>query len=68
MKQVQQDPAIYQTSYCNRGHNLKTGRPIQHECRIIPPSALKLERAGHVEQAIAIMRATPGVIVGRRNL
>jgi hypothetical protein len=57
---------VYLTSYCNRGHNTKTGRPIQHECRIIPPAALRAERDGDVDKAINIIRNAPArVVVGR---
>lgn len=35
---------IYCTSFCNSGHDLKTGRPIEHECYIIPPKLLRAER------------------------
>ena len=34
---------IYCTSFCNMGHNIRTGRPIAHECYIIPPKLLKAE-------------------------
>lgn len=34
---------FYVTTFCNFAHNLKTGRPIKHECFIIPPKLLKIE-------------------------
>jgi hypothetical protein len=34
---------FYVTTFCNFAHDLKTGRPISHECYIIPPKLLKLE-------------------------
>lgn len=37
---------VYCTSFCNFGHSTKTGRPIGHECYIIPPSMLKIEMEG----------------------
>lgn len=46
---------IYCTSYCNSGHDLETGKPIDHECRVIPPKALMLERQGKYEEAIEVM-------------
>lgn len=48
-------PRIYCTSYCNRGHYMKSGKPVGHECRVIPPEALKAEREGNYERAIAIL-------------
>ncbi len=44
-------PEIYCTSYCNHGHFVKTGRPVGHECRVIPPKALEAERSGDFELA-----------------
>jgi hypothetical protein len=35
--------SVYCTSFCNQGHSLKTGRPIGHECYIIPPRLLRME-------------------------
>ncbi len=49
----------YCTTYCNRAHRMSDGKPIAHECRIIPPKALAAERQGDYEAAIEIMRATP---------
>jgi len=34
----------YVTSFCNFPHVLKTGRPIDHECYILPPAMLEAER------------------------
>jgi hypothetical protein len=47
--------AVYATSFCNFGHDLRTGRPIGHECEILPPAALRAEREGDVPRAIEIM-------------
>ena len=46
---------VYCSTYCNQGHDLKTGRPVNHECRVIPPKALQAERDGDFETAIALM-------------
>lgn len=35
---------FYCTTFCNFAHYLDTGRPIAHECYVIPPAALKIER------------------------
>ena len=53
----QDEPEIYTTSYCNQGHRMKNGRPVGHECRVIPPAALRAERAGDYERAIEIMES-----------
>jgi hypothetical protein len=37
---------IYCTSFCNFGHYTDTGRPIGHECYVIPPKLLELEMMG----------------------
>lgn len=57
MPRRQKERLIYCTSYCNFGHDLRTGRPIGHECHIIPPSALQAERDGDYAKAIEIMEA-----------
>lgn len=57
---------IYCSSYCNFGHYLDTGRPIDHECIVIPPEALALERDGDVEGAIQILaHASRKTVIGR---
>jgi len=40
------DEQIYCTSYCNQGHRLSDGMPVNHMCHILPPKALKLEQEG----------------------
>lgn len=61
---------IYCTSFCNFGHYLNTGRPIDHECYIIPPRLLRAERDLPFEEAIEVWRpwyARKGpTVVGRR--
>ena len=47
---------FYVSTFCNFAHNKKTGRPIGHECVIIPPAALKAEMAGDYDKANAIMQ------------
>lgn len=37
---------IYTSSFCNFGHDLSDGAPIDHECYVIPPAALEAERGG----------------------
>lgn len=49
----------YCTTYCNKGHRLSDGKPVDHECRIIPPSALEAEMRGHYLAAIEIIQSTP---------
>lgn len=46
---------IYCTSYCNQGHKVRTGYPVGHECRVIPPKALQAEMAGDFQTAIKIL-------------
>lgn len=52
---------FYVSTYCNFAHSMKSGKPIKHECRHIPPAALRLEREGLFTEASAIMqgKATP---------
>ena len=37
-------PTSYLTTFCNRRHRLEDGKPIKHECYVIPPKLLNLER------------------------
>lgn len=55
---------IYTTSFCNRGHRMRDGYPIDHQCQILNPAALKLEQEGDCPGAIALgMRALPERVV-----
>lgn len=51
-------PEFYVSTYCNFAHNMRTGRPIGHECRHIPLAALRLEREGFTGEAIEIIAAS----------
>lgn len=59
---------IYCTSFCNFGHVVETGRPVGHECYILPPAMLKAEMEDNYELALEILtRKGKGPIVrGRR--
>ena len=46
---------IYLSSYCNHGHDLATGKPVNHECVILPVDALLAERDGDFETANEII-------------
>jgi hypothetical protein len=61
-------PRVYCTTYCNFGHNVTTGRPIGHQCRIIPPKALLAEMSGDYAAAVEILRSTPAVIAAGRKV
>jgi hypothetical protein len=45
----------YFTSYCNHAHRLKDGKPINHECRILPRAALIAERIGDTPRATELI-------------
>ena len=46
---------IYCTSFCNHGHRLEDGKPVDHECYVLPTEALIAERQGLYGRALAIM-------------
>lgn len=48
---------FYVTTYCNYPHRLKDGKPIEHECYVIPPTALQAEIAGDYRLACDIIQA-----------
>jgi hypothetical protein len=57
---------FYVSTYCNFPHSKKTGRPIGHECRIIPPSALKAEMEDDFPKAIDILsKSSKRTVKGR---
>jgi len=43
------------TSFCNFPHNLATGRPVEHECYVLPVSALLAEKYGRFDDANRIL-------------
>ena len=43
------DDPVFCTSFCNFGHDTNTGEPIDHECYVLPPSALQAERDGEIQ-------------------
>jgi hypothetical protein len=47
---------FYVTTFCNFAHSVKTGRPIGHECYILPTRALKAEIDGNISDAIRILQ------------
>lgn len=50
-------PQSYVTTYCNHGHRMSDGKPIDHECYVLPPEALNREWAGDVAKAIELLQA-----------
>lgn len=46
---------IYCTSYCNRGHDLRDGAPVAHECYVLPVAALQAEMEGDYDRAQALI-------------
>lgn len=56
---------VYCTSYCNQGHRLSDGKPVNHECVIIPPRALRAEQAGDFDQALTVLEAAKPLVPHR---
>ena len=50
-------PAFYVTTYCNHAHRMKDGKPMAHECYVLPPEALAAERRGETDIAIGLLQA-----------
>ncbi len=48
---------VYCTTYCNRGHRVKDGVPVGHECYVLPAEAIRLEREDDFKGAIAAIEA-----------
>ena len=45
----------YVTTFCNHAHRIRDGKPIAHECEILPPEALRAEIDEDFERALEIM-------------
>ena len=45
---------VYCTSFCNHGHRLSNGHPVNHECYVLVPESLALEKAGKVDEAVKL--------------
>lgn len=62
---------LFSTSFCNNPHDLLTGRPVGHECYILPPRALAAEREGNVDLANHLLAISSfksrGTVRGRRE-
>jgi hypothetical protein len=48
---------IFCTSFCNKGHRLSDGKPVAHECYVLPTEALHAERDGDTGRALDILDA-----------
>jgi hypothetical protein len=46
---------IYTPTYCNKGHLLEDGRPVDHECHVLPPEMLAAEREDDFARAIELL-------------
>jgi hypothetical protein len=55
VEKIDPPKSFYVSTYCNFAHSMASGKPIKHECRCIPPAALRLEREGLFTEAIAII-------------
>ena len=42
----------YCTSFCNHAHRVSDGKPVAHECYVLPPAALAAERRGDFREAL----------------
>jgi hypothetical protein len=58
VKPSKKDRPIYCTTYCNFGHYLDNGAPVDHECRRLPVAALEAERAGDYALAQRLISLT----------
>jgi hypothetical protein len=50
-------PDVYATTYCNHGHRVRDGKPIAHECYVLPPDALRAEYVGQYATATELLQA-----------
>ncbi len=45
----------YATSFCQQPHRLSDGKPVGHECMIVPPEALEAEAKGEYDRALRLL-------------
>lgn len=45
---------IYCTSFCNKGHRLSDGKPVDHECYVLNVDVLRAEAKEGAEAALAL--------------
>jgi hypothetical protein len=48
---------VYCTSFCNKGHRLRDGLPVEHECYVLPTAALHAEVRGDMKKSKAVLQA-----------
>jgi len=56
MRKPKKPARVFCTSFCNHGHDINTGKPINHGCYILPPKALEAEREGDTDKASEIIK------------
>lgn len=49
--------AVFCTSFCNFGHRLADGKPVGHQCFVLPTEALEAERQGDIDKAYQVLSA-----------
>ncbi len=58
---------LYVTTYCNFAHDLADGKPVAHECYVLPPKALAAERQDNFALAITIIQQAKPLLYMRRG-
>lgn len=61
-------PTYYATTYCNFAHRVHDGKPVNHECAILPPAALRAEMNGDYTKAIDLIQAAKPLPIMRRGV
>ena len=46
---------LYAPTFCNQPHRMRDGKPVEHECYVLPTEALVAERAGDIGRALDIL-------------
>lgn len=58
---------IYQSTFCNKGHDVKTGRPIDHDCVRLNVVKFALEREQKFKEIVGSIVATEVHVRKDRN-
>lgn len=49
---------VYCSTFCNFGHNIATGKPVDHECARLNVVKFALEREGRFDEIVGSIQAT----------
>lgn len=49
--------SVFTTTFCNKGHRLSDGKPVEHECYVLDPTVLQEEAYNGASAALDLVRS-----------